>query len=232
MGNIQSHLYGLFDEAYARYYPKSKYLRPAYVSSTIMISGIGAQLFLSKKSLPADRAFSFMFLTSTGANLGLQLWVSFISGMTMIRVLPRQEFGLVQSHLFPKYFFLSSMFSFTSLCAFLHTNPISTWKNETLWLGSFLGVSFLLNVLNFSYLNIKTIEYGSRMREIEKLTGEELNVVGRIKNDSRIENDPTYKKTKKSFLWYHGFVATTNVLSFALNVAQLYMISGKPYFSL
>ena len=106
-----------------------RYLRPAHVSSTLMISGIGAQLFVSKQK-HSNHAFSFVLLASTGANLGLQVWVMFVSGMTMIRLLPRHQFNLVQSHLFPKYFFLNSFLSFASLFTYLSLNPINTWTND------------------------------------------------------------------------------------------------------
>lgn len=111
----------------------------------------------------------------------------------MIRLLPRQQFGLVQSHLFPKYFFLSSLFSFTSFFTFLGMNPVNTWKDDILILGYLIGGSFLLNLFNFSFIDVKTLEYSARMREIEKLTGEDLNVIGRLKSDSKIENDPVIK---------------------------------------
>lgn len=60
--------------------------------------------------------------------------------------------------------------------------------------GYLFGTSFLLNTLNFSIFNTKTIEYSSRMRDLEKLTGEDQhNVVGKLTTDSKIENDPVFK---------------------------------------
>lgn len=135
----------------------------------------------------------------------------------MIRLLPRREFSLVQSHLFPKYFFLTSFLNFASLLTFLKFNPTDTWKNDLFILVIFLKLilkhvlkkiqrlnffitnfkqgclfsgSFLTSILNFTYFNIKTIQYSSKMREIEKLTGDENNVIGKLQSDSKIENDP------------------------------------------
>lgn len=56
--------------------------------------------------------------------------------------------------------------------------------------GYLLGGSFVINAMNFAFFNIKTIENSLRMRELEKLTGDELNVVGKLSSDSKIENDP------------------------------------------
>lgn len=72
-------------------------------------------------------------------------------------------------------------------------NPVNTWKDDILILGYLIGGSFLLNLFNFSFIDVKTLEYSARMREIEKLTGEDLNVIGRLKSDSKIENDPVIK---------------------------------------
>lgn len=127
-----------------------------------MMSSIGTQIFVHNKQKRSDHALSFILLASTGANVGLQTWIMFVSGelielfwcglfgktkklksnfsvqsqpcqykgMTMIRLLPRHQFSLVQSHLFPKYFFLNSFFSFASFFTFLSLNPIGTWKDE------------------------------------------------------------------------------------------------------
>ena len=48
----------------------------------------------------------------------------------MMKLIPRHQFGLVQSHLFPKYLFLTSLFSFGSLLAFLKNNPMGSWNND------------------------------------------------------------------------------------------------------
>jgi hypothetical protein len=172
----------------------------------------------------------------------------------MIRLLPRREFSLVQSHLFPKYFFLNSLFTYGSMLTFLKFNPIDTWKNDILLLvglvftdlikidthfnsylkknpkGYLFGSSFLIGIVNFTFFNIKTIQYSSQMREIEKVTGED-NVIGKLQSVSKIENDPEYKRVKKNFLIFHGLSASTNLLSIASSVAQLYILSSRSFFS-
>ncbi len=85
------------------------------------------------------------FLLCTGANLGIQLWITFVSGTTMMRVLPRHQNGLVQRHLFPKYFFLTSLFTFGSLSSYLNMKPSSSWTNDALTL-----VNTFLNEINYS----------------------------------------------------------------------------------
>jgi hypothetical protein len=48
----------------------------------------------------------------------------------MMRVMPRHDFGQVQSRLFPKYFFLTSASSFLSLVSFLRLNPVNTARSK------------------------------------------------------------------------------------------------------
>lgn len=81
---------------------------------------------------PIERTFqtNFIYLFSSSANLGMQLWKTFIAP-TSLSVLPRHMHGLNQSHLFPKYFFLSTLFSFGSLASFLKMYPMDGWKEET-----------------------------------------------------------------------------------------------------
>lgn len=114
----------------------SRYLQPVYFSSTLMTSYIALKFF-AKKALPESYLCpepynTLTFLLCTGANLGIQLWVTFVSGTTMMRILPRHQNGLVQRHLFPKYMFLTSLFTFGSLSSFLNMKPSSSWTNDAL----------------------------------------------------------------------------------------------------
>jgi hypothetical protein len=90
-------------------------------------------------------------MTGTGATLGLQLWVSWISGVTMLTILPRHQFGQVQAALFPKYFFLSSFTTFLTLNSFLQMSPVTTWKNDRL----FLVRNCFIQTLFFLKFNLK-----------------------------------------------------------------------------
>ena len=95
---------------------------------------MGAKIIwlLTKQEVPKQMCAcnNMMYLLSAGANLGIQFWISFVSPTTF-SVIPRHEFGQVQAHLFPKYFFLTTLFSFGSLSAFLKQNPLSVWTGPT-----------------------------------------------------------------------------------------------------
>ena len=58
----------------------------------------------------------------------------FLRSPTTFWVLPRHTFGKLQAHTFPKYFFLTTLYSYVSLASFLKMNPMSGWKDDTLTL--------------------------------------------------------------------------------------------------
>jgi hypothetical protein len=107
----------------------------------------------------------------------------------MMKVLPRHQFSLVQSHLYPKFFFLTTLFNFGSLSVFLKANPLP-WSDAKLPLALTLTSSFILNVINFTCFNPNAIKYNLKMHEIEKNTGDGLTTVGKLHVDSQCEKNP------------------------------------------
>ncbi len=67
-------------------------------------------LFITSKMIPTIFSSSAPYhLLSYASVTGLTLWHSFIGGPIAFKVLPRQQFGLLQSKLFPIYFSLQSV---------------------------------------------------------------------------------------------------------------------------
>nr|XP_025041283.1 transmembrane protein 205 [Pelodiscus sinensis] len=54
---------------------------------------------------------------------GMQIWVTFISGFVLIRGVSRHTFGLVQSKLFPFYFYTLVACAFLNLSLFACYHP-------------------------------------------------------------------------------------------------------------
>jgi len=228
MGNaIFSILEGL-EQLYDTYYPKNKWLQPQYVISDLMLSSIVAKLAFPKVYEPCH-CDNFVFLASTGAVLGLHIWITFVSGFTMLRVLPRHQFGAVQSKLFPKYFMLTSLFSFGSFSSFLKSNPLP-WTNNAFPLGCLLAASFGLNIVNLTCFNVGTIKYNQEMHAIEKNAGEGVNTVGMLESTAQCQQTPEYVQAKKKFYRFHGYSAFANFLSLGATVGQFYLLSNKNFF--
>ena len=79
MGNTISRVYDFFDCAYEDYYPKVEILRPAYLVSACLVSKIGLEFFMKQKRV-IDHPTNFFYFVSAGSALGIQFWLTFISG--------------------------------------------------------------------------------------------------------------------------------------------------------
>ncbi|GAA5908863.1 Tmh18p [Sporobolomyces salmoneus] len=81
-----------------------------------------------------------------GTLLGSTLWHGFIGGIVSYRTLPRQQFGLLQSKLFPHYFRLQSLGSF-ALLGLYHRAGKLVRSDRNMWVLSAMAVTSSLNWL-------------------------------------------------------------------------------------
>jgi len=231
MGNVLSCIFDKCDDLMEKCYPKQKWLQPRYVASTLMVSSLGYTLYKNPGKVCCPKVANFAFLSSTGATLGLQFWVFFNSGITMMRLLPRHQFGLVQSHLYSKFFFLTSVFNFTSLSVFLKSNPLPLADSKYA-LGACLSASFVLNIINLTCFNPNSIKYNQKMHEIEKASGEGLTTIGPLEKDNQCESNTEYVEARKKFYRHHGYSALSGLVSFGCTVAEFYFLSDKSFFKI
>lgn len=228
MGNAISTVDETVNTLYDKYYPKNKWVSPVYASAIGMF-GYLAKNFNVSQSVKLTSRDSFVYLFCLSSTLGLQMWVTFVSGLTMKRILPRHQFGQVQSALFPRYFFLNTLYTFGSLAVFTKCYPISTWKDEYSTMGLVLAGSFLLNALNSMFLSPKTVTYLNEMHEIEKRAGVGLTTVGKLIMESKLENDAQYKEVTTKFHMYHGVSMLANFASFVATVGHVYLLTSGNY---
>lgn len=166
-----------------------RWFQPSILAPTLMGAHI-AYLMMSKEPIEKSVTNNFIYLFSSGATLGMQLWKSFIAP-TSFKVLPRHMHSLNQSQLFPKHFFLTTLFSYGSLMAYLKMNPFHLWThNETKYLGGILFAAFGLNALNGAFFGPKSVEYNMREHQIEKLAGEGITTVGSLPKGNSLESNP------------------------------------------
>jgi hypothetical protein len=85
-----------------------------------------------EKKFEPTKLSNFVFIGSLGSQLGIQIWATFIAGLTTRKIVPRHLFGTLQNKLFSIYFSLNSALSFFSLSSFIAVHPVQTWNNNTL----------------------------------------------------------------------------------------------------
>jgi len=210
------------EQFYNDYWPKQKWLHPRYVGPTIMASVLGYQMITNQKvTVPYN---NFIYVFSAGACLGIHLWKGFVDPI-YFNLIPRHQFGLIQSYSFPRYFFYTTFFSFESLVTFLNLYPMSEWKGETCTLGNLLTTAFVLNTLNLTCLGINTLKYNLKMHEIEKNAGEGIDTVGVLKPNSQLDMNPDYAKAKSNFYRFHFYSITAAMIAMGCNIGQFWFLS-------
>lgn len=60
----------------------------------------------------------------------LIIYIVLFPGLTKMKLLPRHLFGLVQSKLFPKCFFMGICLTTVALVTFTLQNPYATWQGD------------------------------------------------------------------------------------------------------
>jgi len=159
---------------------------------------------------------------SMGMWFGIQTWVSFVAGLTKIKILPRTWFQKVQEILFHKYFLGGLMLNSTMLATYLSRHPINTWQGPTMYRGaSLIGSCALLSfALIFKPKLDSTI---NRMHIMEAEHGQN-DVVGPIKEE-KLLNDPKYKELRKSFVMGHGIAMLVNFTMYGITMYHLYQVA-------
>lgn len=85
----------------------------------VAISILGFLLYPSNHEDSHSRLTAFLYMGSYCVHFGSQIWMTFISGLSLYFSLPRHTFGKVQKVLFPKYFLFNAILSLTTVATFL-----------------------------------------------------------------------------------------------------------------
>ncbi|XP_077186084.1 transmembrane protein 205 isoform X3 [Paroedura picta] len=166
-----------------------------------------------------------LFLLS--AAWGMQLWVTFIAGFVLFRRVSRHTFGLVQSKLFPFYFYTllgCSLLNLAIFATYRPRGPLSTRETIQIVLF-FLGV--LLPATNASWLSRITTKAMFQMQEVEREhgLGEEVGLSAHREEYQRLkEKDAKYRGLRQRFFTFHGLSSLCNlacVLCTGVNLALL-----------
>lgn len=135
--------------------------------------------------------------------LGMQAWVSFVAGPTMIRHLERQTFSDIQSRLFPKFGLIGTSGSLIALVA----HQIMAGQGLGSLVSKVLLSNLLCNVLNTGLLFPKQIK-----------------ALAQMKNTT---NDEEKAKFRKTFGMFHGISMLANFSAFAMNCWLLAGVGGS-----
>lgn len=158
-------------------------------------------------------------------HFGSQMWMTFVSGLSLYFAVPRHTFGEVQQVLFPRYFGLNSVLSLVTLVVFVKLHPTSTWDTYTaLQVGS-MALSFLVELLIRLYLAPPLLSLIAAKIAMEKAAGVGLEV-GRH-DPGPLAKCPHYVKIHKAFRKVHMSIAIGNLTSMGCTVLHLMYLANK-----
>ncbi|CAI5796294.1 Transmembrane protein 205 [Podarcis lilfordi] len=145
---------------------------------------------------------------------GMQIWVTFIAGFVLFRGVSRHTFGLVQSKLFPFYFYTLLGCTFLNLAIFASYHPrelLSAW--DTVQIVSFF-IGLILAASNASWLSQVTTKTMFKMQEIEREhgLGDEVGLSARREAYQLLkEKDAKYQSLRQKFFKFHGLSSLCNL---------------------
>ncbi|XP_053299177.1 transmembrane protein 205 [Pleuronectes platessa] len=155
---------------------------------------------------------------------GMQVWVTFIAGFTLVRQVTLHTFGLVQSKLFPVYFhfLLGSSFLSLAVYAVFHPRELLDW-HHTVQMVLFSVVPITAG-LNARWFGPKVTEVMFQMRQVETEHGLG-NQIGRGSLKAAYaklkEQDPKYRASRSTFLRYHGLSSLCALIGFLCTTVNL-----------
>ncbi|XP_069005918.1 transmembrane protein 205 [Embiotoca jacksoni] len=155
---------------------------------------------------------------------GMQVWVSFIAGFALLRQVPRHTFGLVQSKLFPLYFYCLLGSNFINLVVYsgYHPRDLLDWHESVQMILYF--VALILAGLNAQWFGPAATEVMFQMREVEKEhgLGNQIGLGSQKEDYAKLkEQDPKYKAYKSTFGRYHGLSSLCNLTGFICTTTNL-----------
>ncbi|XP_015517342.2 transmembrane protein 205 [Neodiprion pinetum] len=174
---------------------------------------------------PHSRTASFIYLTSFVIHFGAQIWMTFVSGLTLYFALPRHSFGEVQRVLFPRYFSLNACLSLITLLIFVKHHPMNTWDTEIAIQVFGMSGAFFLELLIRLYLTPPLLRLIIQKNALERAAGVGTEI-GRH-NPGPLKHCPHYLIIHRAFRRVHVTIAMGNMVTMACTVLHLHYISSK-----
>jgi len=175
-----------------------------------------------KNFIEAGFVPNLVFMFTSAANLGINIWVSFVAGPVMIRHIDRHTFLLVQSKLFPAYFFINGVLSSTQLGVILYSKPFFSGLSEAEHCSACVcGVSLLASILNGCFVGSKATEVFMKKMKMEK---EEGCIYPKI--TTALKENKTYQKLLSSGKKIHIASMLLGMTGTCISFYMIYSISS------
>lgn len=172
---------------------------------------------------PTD-LFKVLHLLVLSFSWGMQVWVSFIAGFALVKQVSLHTFGLVQSKLFPVYFYCLLGCNVVSLAVYAvhHPRELLDW-HESMQMALYL-VALIMASLNAQWFGPAATEVMFQIREVEEEhgLGNQIGLSSQKEAYAKLkEQDPKYRAHKRTFGRYHGLSNLCNLIGFICTTTNL-----------
>uniref|UniRef100_A0A1A9W788 TMEM205-like domain-containing protein n=1 Tax=Glossina brevipalpis TaxID=37001 RepID=A0A1A9W788_9MUSC len=165
-----------------------------------------------------------VYLGAFATHFGAQIWMTFVSGLSLYFSLPRHMFGMCQQILFPKYFALNAMLSILMLILYAKYF-LTTWTlSKCVQLGT-LACTGAIEVIVRLYLAPTLLLLMHEKYKIEGTIGSGKEIGSLVQGD--LINCPHYQRIHKSFRRLHMAVAIGNILTLVASCLHLHYLAAQ-----
>ncbi|EFA11018.1 Transmembrane protein 205-like Protein [Tribolium castaneum] len=200
--------------------------QPAHVITALAVIMVSLMLIPSERKASLESPlWSFIYMGSFSAHFGAQIWMTFISGLSLYFALPRHTFGNIQKVLFPKYFLLNSILSLITLYVFLRAHNYHLKSTEIAVQVGAMTLCFLIELLIRLYLTPPLLKLMTMKNRIEAQAGVGMEI-GKLVPGNLL-NCPHYMAIHKAFRRVHMTIAIGNLVTMACTMLHLYYLSQK-----
>jgi hypothetical protein len=200
--------------------------QPAHVVTALAVIMVSLMMIPSERKTSLESpVWTVVYLGSFSAHFGAQIWMTFISGLSLYFALPRHTFGNIQKVLFPKYFLLNSVLSLITLYVFLRAHKYDLKSTEISVQVGAMTLCFLIELLIRLYLTPPLLSLMTLKNRIEAQAGVGMEV-GKLVPGNLL-NCPHYVTIHKAFRKVHMTIAIGNLITMACTMLHLYHLSQK-----
>lgn len=144
----------------------------------------------------------YLHLLIFSTQFGSMIWMSFIQGILLFKRLPKQQFSLIQSIVFPVYFIFCSL---GITCMLTIQYNTTQYNKQSLYIYNLVGMLFMC-LCNQLFIGPKTTEIMWRNHQIQRDNNKLTNTNNA---SSTLQQQPTLNK---QFAIYHGISSLLNLL--------------------
>lgn len=129
-------------------------------------SKTGKELFHDirpESSISSSNLTRFLYLITFATTYGSAIWMTFVSGVILSKSIPRQQFGFVQSRIFPLYLKFVAMGEVILLVLYSIMHPLRSTDSSGVWQLVNLLLLIIGTVFNVFILEPKTTKVRRRM---------------------------------------------------------------------